>query len=121
MFARAMKEMYPGKDYSRPPERPSPALPNGAYVGTYHSPYYGDASVVEKDGALHLVLGPKNLSHALKHYDRDSFTYQPVGESAAGPTLATFTVGADRKASRFQVALLTADGHGAFTRKPAAK
>jgi CubicO group peptidase (beta-lactamase class C family) len=121
LYDRAMKAMYPGKDYTRPPQRPSPALPNAAYVGTYHSPYYGDASVVEKEGGLQLVLGPKKLSHALKHYDRDSFTYQPVGESAAGPTLATFTVGADRKASRFQVEHLTADGHGAFTRKAAAK
>jgi len=121
MFERAMKEMYPGKDYTRPPARPSPALSNGAYVGTYRSAYLGEATVVEKGGALHLILGPKKLSHPLRHYDRDSFTYQPEGEMAGGPTLATFTVGADRKATRLRVEHLCVDGHGTFTRTGPAK
>jgi hypothetical protein len=71
-------------DYRKPPARPSPPLPSEAYVGTYGNAYIGAIEVREKGGALLLRLGPKQTSFPLRHWDRDVFLYQPVGEMAAG-------------------------------------
>jgi hypothetical protein len=49
-----------GFDYSRPPASPTPALKNSAYVGRFTNDYFGDISIVEKDGGLAIVEGPRN-------------------------------------------------------------
>ncbi|MGZ6316149.1 MAG: hypothetical protein ACXWNQ_02730, partial [Anaerolineales bacterium] len=37
-----------------------------------------------KDGGLAIVQGPKNQTFPMKHYDRDTFTYETEGENAVG-------------------------------------
>ena len=49
----------PGFDYSKPPTAPIPALKNSAYVGQYTNDFFGDISIVEKNGGLAIVQGPK--------------------------------------------------------------
>src|SRR6184192_2446120 len=41
-----------GFDYSKPPTSPAPALKNSAYVGHYTSDYFGEISIIERDGGL---------------------------------------------------------------------
>jgi CubicO group peptidase (beta-lactamase class C family) len=106
-------------DYRKPPARPSPPLPPEAYVGTYGNAYIGAIEVREKGGALLLRLGPKQTSFPLRHWDRDVFLYQPVGEMAAGLSAVTFRVGPDRRAMRVVVENLDIHGQGRFTRGPA--
>src|SRR6184192_2288393 len=48
-----------GFDYSKPPLSSAPALKNGAYVGKFTNDFFGDISIVEKDGGLAIVEGPK--------------------------------------------------------------
>src|SRR5436189_2806457 len=48
-----------GFDYSKPPASATPALKNSAYAGKYTNDYFGDISIVEKDGRLAIVEGPK--------------------------------------------------------------
>lgn len=108
-------------DYTKPVAKPAPALTNGAYVGSFTNDYFGELEVVEKDGALMLLLGPKKTPYALKHYDRDVFTYQPPGENAYGRSGVTFLVGADGKALRVLVENLDKNGQGTFTRRIAKK
>jgi CubicO group peptidase (beta-lactamase class C family) len=112
------KSAVPLADYSRPPAKPSPALPPAAYIATYRNAYFGDLEIAEKGGGLILRLGPDRAAFALRHWDRDLFIYQPRGESATGPGGVSFRIGADGKASAVTVEYLNGNGLGTFARVP---
>jgi CubicO group peptidase (beta-lactamase class C family) len=103
-------------DYSKPPPSPSPPLNNDAYIGIYTNDFFGDIAVIEKDGALAIVEGSHKMTFALKHYNRDIFTYETEGENAVGTTGVYFTIGADGKATSVRVENLGVDDSGSFTR-----
>src|SRR6266496_2079919 len=105
-----------GFDYSKPPASPASALTNGTYVGKYTNDYFGDISVVEKSGGLAIVQGPKNKAFPMKHYDRDTFTYETEGENAVGRSGITFTIGPDGRANQVVVENLNVRGEGTFKR-----
>src|SRR5438046_4773439 len=105
-----------GFDYSTPPASPGSALKNSAYLGKYTSDYFGEISVLEKDGGLAIVEGPSNKTFPLHHYDRDTFTYETAGENAVGRSGITFTIGPDGRATRVVVENLNVRGEGAFKR-----
>jgi CubicO group peptidase (beta-lactamase class C family) len=105
-----------GFDYSKPPASPALALKNGAYLGKYANDFFGDIVIVEKDGGLAIMEGPKKLTFPLKHYDRDTFTYETTGENAVGRTGVTFTIGPDGQATQAVVENLNAHGEGTFKR-----
>src|SRR6266480_1782330 len=105
-----------GFDYSKPPASPAPALKNGAYLGKYANDFFGEIAIVEKDGGLAIVEGPKKLTFPLKHYDRDTFTYDTTGENAVGRSGVTFTIGPDGQATQVVVENLNAHGEGTFKR-----
>ncbi len=105
-----------GFDHSKPPALHAPALKNSAYVGPYTNDFFGDISIVEKDGGLAIVQGPKNKTFPMKHYDRDTFTYETEGENAVGRSGVTFTVGPDGKAAQVLVENLNVRGEGTFKR-----
>ncbi|HEX3444176.1 MAG TPA: serine hydrolase, partial [Chthoniobacterales bacterium] len=104
-------------DDSKAPSKPTLALSNDAYVGSYDNDLYGPIEIRAKGDDLLLLLGPeKKLTFLLKHFDRDVFSYQPVGEMASVPAGVTFTVGADGKASSVTIENLNATGQGIFLR-----
>ena len=105
-----------GTDYTKPPTSPSPPLHHDAYIGTYTNDFFGDIAVIEQDGGLAIVEGPNNMMFALKHYNRDIFTYKTAGENAVGTTGVYFTIGADGKATSVRVENLDVDNSGSFTR-----
>ncbi len=105
-----------GFDYSKAPAAPAPALKNGAYLGKYVNDFFGDIAIVEKDGGLAIVEGPKKLTFPLKHYDRDTFTYDTIGENAVGRSGVTFTIGPDGQATQVVVENLNVHGEGTFKR-----
>jgi CubicO group peptidase (beta-lactamase class C family) len=108
-----------GFDYSKPPASATPALKNSAYAGKYTNDYFGDISIVERDGGLAIVQGPKNKTFPMKHYDRDTFTYETGGENAVGRSGVTFTVGPDGNAAQVLVENLSVRGEGTFKRESA--
>src|SRR5437762_6709760 len=108
-----------GFDYSKPPASSASALKNSVYVGKYANDYFGDISIIEKDGGLVIVQGPKNKTFPMKHYDRDTFTYETEGENAVGRSGITFTVGPDGKAAQVVVENLNVRGEGTFRRESA--
>src|SRR5881296_2350365 len=108
-----------GFDYSKPPAWSASALKNSAYAGKYTNDYSGDISIVEKDGGLAIVQGPKNQTFPMKHYDRDTFTYETEGENAVGRSGVTFTIGPDGKAAQVVVENLNVRGEGTFNRESA--
>ena len=105
-----------GFDYSKPSASPAPALKNGAYLGKYANDFFGDIAIVEKDGGLAIVEGPKKLTFPLKHYDRDTFTYETTGENAVGRSGVTFTIGPDGQATQVVVENLNVHREGTFKR-----
>jgi hypothetical protein len=52
----------------------------------------------------------------MKHYQRDTFTYQTEGENAVGVSGITFTIGPNGKATQVLVENLNAHGEGIFKR-----
>src|SRR6266567_4238415 len=110
-----------GFDYSKPPGSPSPASKNSAYLGRYANDFFGDISIIEKDSGLAIVQGPKKKTFPMKHYDRDTFTYETEDENAVGRSGITFTIGPDGKAPQVVVENLNVRGEGTFKRVPAQK
>src|SRR5437879_11630097 len=106
-----------GFDYSKPPASSAPALKNSAYFGRYTNDYFGGISIVEKDGGLAIVEGPKNKTFPMTHYDRDTFTYETEGENAVGRSGITFTIGPDGQAAQVVVENLNVRGEGTFKRE----
>jgi len=109
----------PGFDYSKPPASPAPALKTSAYIGKYTNDYFDTISIIEKDGGLAIVQGPKNKSFPMQHYDRDTFTYETEGENAVGRSGITFTIGPDGNAAQVLVENLNVRGEGTFKRESA--
>jgi CubicO group peptidase (beta-lactamase class C family) len=105
-----------GFDYSKPPAAPGLALKNGAYVGKYANDFFGEISITEKDRGLTIVEGPQQRTFPMKHYQRDTFTYQTEGENAVGVSGITFTIGPNGKATQVLVENLNAHGEGIFKR-----
>jgi CubicO group peptidase (beta-lactamase class C family) len=112
---------FPGFDYSKPLGSPSSASKNSAYLGRYRNDYFGEISIIEKDSGLAIVQGPKNKTFPMKHYDRDTFTYETEGENAVSRSGITFTIGPDGKATQVLVENLNVRGEGAFKRVLAEK
>ena len=116
-MAQAMAPDYGTSiDYSQPPAQPSSPLPAASYIGSYRSDLYGTIEIGAVDGGLVLRLGPRHPPFPLRHFDRDLFTYQPVGENAFGPSAVGFTLGPDRKATSVTIENLDLNGQGNFIR-----
>jgi hypothetical protein len=60
------------------------------------------------------------MAFELRHYDRDVFLYQPVGESAGGPSGVCFSIDPTRRADRVLIENLNLHGQGTFARVKAA-
>jgi CubicO group peptidase (beta-lactamase class C family) len=119
LLAKAMAPEYgTAVDYSKSPAQPFPALPAAAYVGSYQSDLFGPIHIVGADAGLVLKLGPRQDSFALRHFERDVFAYQPVGENAYGPSAVIFMVGADQRATSVTIENLDIKGQGRFSRVP---
>jgi CubicO group peptidase (beta-lactamase class C family) len=117
MFDEQVKaELAKQGDYSRPPARPSPPLELAAYTGKYENKYFGPIQLTERAGKLVLHLGPKPLEFELRHWDRDTFLYQPTGENATGLSAVRFSVATAGQADHVLLENLNIHGLGTFTR-----
>jgi hypothetical protein len=103
-------------NYSERPASPAPAAANPAYLGAYSNDFFGEIAVIEKEGRLAIVQGPKKMTFPMTHWDRDTFTYETEGESSLGTAGITFTMGPDGKARRVLVENLNIRGEGVFDR-----
>jgi CubicO group peptidase (beta-lactamase class C family) len=117
IFAALEQEGQSPTDYSKPPAHPVPAGPQGAYVGTYANGYYGRLTIRAGSGGLVMQLGPGPTAFALRHYDRDIFSYRTQGENAVGLSGVTFARQGKAPASRVTVENLDHTGLGTFTRR----
>lgn len=102
-------------DYSNPPKSPMSALANRAYTGTFENEFWGPVKISEVDGSLSATLG-KELVVPLKHYDRDTFTFELTCEDLGGVNAMSFTIGTDGQAQSLLVECLNENGNGSFTK-----
>ncbi len=122
LMAAALAPNYgTGTDYDKPPPNASQALPDAAYIGTYENDLLGPIEIASTDNGLVLRQGPRQSAFSMRHFNRDVFAYQPVGENAAGPSAVTFTLGPDGRAASVTVENLDIDHQGTFTRRPIAQ
>jgi hypothetical protein len=98
------------------PGQAAPPQPDAAYVGSYHNDYYGDVTISRSGDGLVLRIGPKPLDIPLRHYDRDTFSWQPPGENATVRSGLSFTIGPDGMALSFEDEYLANGGPGILTR-----
>ncbi len=116
-FEAASKPNYGQEvDYRKPPAKTTAALANFAYTGKYSNDYYGKLQIVDQKNSLRMQIGAKPLTFELRHFDRDTFLYQPVGEMAGGLSAVTFTIGPDGRAAQIVLENLNVGGQGAFLR-----
>lgn len=105
-----------GAAYVTKPTAPLPALPLGAYTGTYTNDYFGPLEITQENGHLVLQLGPQHRLFPLTHFDHNIFTSLPDPEPPAANGGVTFTVGPDRLAQSVVLENYNGDGQGTFTR-----
>lgn len=103
-------------DWTTAPADPTSALANEVYAGIYHNDYFGDVEIATSGDGLVLRIGPKPLEFPLTHFDRDTFTWQPIGENAYGLSGLTFAIGGNDLASGFGDQYLASGGAGELSR-----
>ncbi|MGV2985157.1 serine hydrolase [Microbacterium sp. AGC85] len=73
-----------------PPAEAAEAGPDGDYVGTYTSPYFGDFVVTEANGTLTGALGPEGgYTFEIEPWDGDTMSFVPTGENALPGSLSS--------------------------------
>jgi CubicO group peptidase (beta-lactamase class C family) len=105
-----------GTDWAAAPDDAAPALPDAAYAGMYHDDFYGDIEISTGSDGLVIRIGPAPLEFPLTHYARDTFSWQPIGENALGPSGLTFLIGPEDTASAFHDEYLAKHGPGLISR-----
>lgn len=103
-------------DWNTAPADVAPALPDAAYVGTYQDDFYGDIEIAAGSDSLVLRIGPDPLEFPLTHYSRDTFSWQPIGENALGPSGLSFLIGPEGSATAFHDEYLAKHGPGVIQR-----
>jgi hypothetical protein len=115
-LAAAVEEYSSGTDWETPPAEAAPALDEAAYAGTYCNDFYGDVEIAAGEEGLVMRIGPRALEFPLTHYDRDTFSWQPIGENALGRSGLSFLIGPDGRAAAFRDEYLSLGGAGTLTR-----
>ncbi|WP_254940481.1 serine hydrolase [Cyanobium sp. Morenito 9A2] len=113
-FAQMARQAYP---QVLPPAHPAPSRPWTAYSGRYGNAYVGALAVKPQGGGLALELGPQRRVYPLTHVSGDTYSYQPSGENASGPSAVGFRVGGDGEAYEVQIDNLNLEGQGVFQRQ----
>lgn len=94
-----------------------PPAPLATYVGTYESPYFGQARISQDGSGLVLHLGPTSIAMPMTHWDGSSFAIAPRSENApyGSRSSVRFTL-ADSKVTAFTVDYLNVEGLATWTR-----
>jgi len=99
--------------YRNPPQAPTAAAPESAYLGTYQNDYVGRAVVSQISGKLSVALGPTGATvFPLKHYDGNLFLIYPSAETPTVPSAVRFAVGPDGRMRDLVLDEFNGDGQG---------
>ncbi len=118
-FSRSEPGYGSGTDWDTPPADAAPPLPEAAYAGDVPQRLLRRGRDRGREDGLVLRIGPRALAFPLTHYERDTFSWQPIGENALGRSGLPFLVGPDGRTTAFSDEYLDKDGAGTLTRTPA--
>jgi CubicO group peptidase (beta-lactamase class C family) len=104
------------RDYNSPPNGAAPPAALSAYVGTYVNDLYGPLTISQDTNTLRLSVGRGKAPYAVRHFSGNVFTFQPIGENAAGPSPLRFTLGDSGEAQSVVIDYFNTTGQGGFTR-----
>lgn len=112
------EEMTPkyGADVIDAPANPEPARDLETYVGGFANDVFGELDIRMRDNALVMTLGPDQIAFPLVHFNRDVFTYEPIGENAGHASAVTFTIAANGLPSQVVIENLNLYNAGTFLR-----
>lgn len=105
-------------NFDTPPADTGPAAADTAYVGNYTNDFYGPIAVVAGADGLDLQIGPNKRAFRLSHFDRDTFTFETIGENASGLSGVTFALDGEGKARSVWIEAFDKSGIGTFARTP---
>ena len=113
-FERLMAEKgkFVGKT---PPSNPAASAPLNELAGMYSNDYYGWATVVVREGALDVELGPRKRAYRLTHWNGNEFALRTPGENGTLSAVTFEPAGGDGPA-RFTIEAFDANGLGTFTK-----
>jgi CubicO group peptidase (beta-lactamase class C family) len=101
------------KKYPKPAEY-LPHIDLQRYAGSYFNDYYGEIKLLDKGEHLILEIGPKSLQFPLRHYDKDTFIMETIGENSVGETKVVFEFSVAGVPKRVVIDYLNNNGLGVF-------
>lgn len=105
-------------NFDTPPADAGPAAADAAYTGSFANDFYGPIEVVAGAEGLDLLIGPNKRVFKLTHLDRDTFTFETIGENASGLSGVTFALDGQGKARSVWIEAFDKSGLGTFARTP---
>jgi len=105
-------------NFDTPPVDAGPAAADAAYVGSFANDFYGPIEVVAGADGLDLLIGPQQRPFRLAHFDRDTFTFETIGENASGLSGVTFALDGMGQARSVWIEAFDKSGLGTFARTP---
>jgi hypothetical protein len=105
-------------NFDTPPADAGSAAAGAAYAGSFANDFYGTIEVVASADGLDLLIGPNQRAFRLAHFDRDTFTFETIGENASGISGVTFALDGQGKARSVWIEAFDKSGLGTFARTP---
>lgn len=84
------------------------------YTGSFYNDYFGQIEITKNPAGLELVIGPKNMKFSLRHYTKDTFIMDTVGENAVGESKVIFFFDNSGKPKRVEIDYLNDQRLGVF-------
>lgn len=84
------------------------------YTGSFYNDYFGKIEVTTNPAGLELIIGPKQMKFPLRHYTKDTFIMDTVGENAVGESKVIFFFDISGKPKRLEVDYLNDQRLGVF-------
>lgn len=117
VFAKMEEPAYGGeRDYNSAPNGAAPSAALSAYAGTYVNELYGPLTISANPTGLSLSVGRGKAPYIVRHFSGSLFTFQPVGENAAGPSPIRFTLDDKGEAQSVVIDYFNTTGQGLFVR-----
>jgi CubicO group peptidase (beta-lactamase class C family) len=85
---KALTEPFGALVGKKRPAKPVAARPVANYLGTYKSAYYGPVVVTKRGSRLFITLGANRTTYQLQLWNKDLWSFRPVGETATPGTLS---------------------------------
>lgn len=103
-------------NFDTAPTDAGPAAADAAYVGGFANDFYGPIEVVAGAAGLELRIGTNKRAFPLRHFDRDTFTFETIGENASGLSGVTFALDGAGRARSVWIEAFDKSGLGTFAR-----